>query len=111
MHSHIFIRDKYAGLAMAARRLNADHDSATKARNNGSATRPRLLAKSRPVKAALAPSAYQPTDLSRALAAEWQRKQSTQAERPAATALSDRRQRDRSDAIWNRVLARRAGRP
>ncbi len=111
MHSHIFIRDKYAGLAMAARRLNADHDGATKARNNGSAIRTKALAKPRLVKAALAPSGYASTSYSEALATEWRRQQAARAERPAATELTDRQQRERSDAIWNRVLASRAGRP
>ncbi len=102
---------KFAALAMAAKRLNADHDAATKAKASGPATRPRLLAKPHPVAAAPAPSAYQPTDVSRALAAEWRRQQAARAERPAATELTDRQQRERSDAIWNRVLASRAGRP
>ena len=102
---------KFAALAMAAKRLNAERDAATKARNNGSAMRTKAVAKPRPLAAAPAPVAYQSTDLSRALAAEWRRQQAARAERPAATELTDRQQRERSDAIWNRVLASRTKRP
>ena len=69
------------------------------------------VTKSRPLAAAPAPVAYQPTDLSRALAAEWRRRQAARAERPAATEPNLAQQRAEADRIWDHVNARRAGRP
>ena len=102
---------KFAALARAARRLNAERDAATKAKASRSAIRTKALAKPHPVKAAPAPSGYAPTSFSEGLAAEWRHQQAARAERPAATELTDRQQRDRSDAIWSRVLSDRAKRP
>ena len=104
---YLLPRDRLASLATAARRLNADHDSATKARNNGSAIRTKALAKPHPVKAAPAPSGYAPTSFSEGLAGG----RSAPASRTRRTAGGDRADRSTATGSVGCDLVARVVRP